>query len=459
MAAVLPGSWLKAELELAAGGWVKTEEPEVTVPNTAVSAAGLGVTLETVLVAAGALGVSAVTGPVLGVVAAVTAGGAGTEREEAGGAASALASGTPVAAGVASAEGARRLVLVAAAPRLLPVGWASAGSFLMESGVCRGAWGSGADGCGPRSEAVGAETSLLPGFSGTDDDVASSVPLAEDAGRVGADAELRRPPNDIMGNDVGWEVAVVADGGADGGAVLLVCWLPNEKLVLPPLRDTPLKLTSPEDPALVRGRPPKTPAEAPLALVPAAGACVAAAPEAAPGSSAGLPTAGGPAKENPEGRTGVLAGWALVRLADAALLAGLVPSSAWPTRSPEKLPRVSPAGELGNRRSPDLDGGVSSLPGGVPRAIPDGAAGLPLKGAGSPGGAGAAPGAFDAAVAAEGDGLSETVSGKGLPPPPNENVSSWLDSLAGGAAPGKTKKAENRRDVAERDRHLSTGHF
>lgn len=47
--AVLLESWLNAELELAAGGCVKTEEPEVAVPNTAVSVAGVGVLLETVL--------------------------------------------------------------------------------------------------------------------------------------------------------------------------------------------------------------------------------------------------------------------------------------------------------------------------------------------------------------------------------------------------------------------------
>lgn len=214
----LLASWLKAELELAAGGWVKTEEPEVTVPNTAASAAGPGVALETALVAVGALGVSAVTGPALGAAAAVTAVGPGAEREGAGEAASALTSGTPAAAGSASAEGARRLVLVAAAPGPLPTGWAGTGSFLAASGVCRGAWGGRADGCGPGSGAVDAETSLLPGFSGTDGDVASSVPLAEDAGGAGVGAELRRPPNDTTGKDVGWEVAEVADGGADGGA-------------------------------------------------------------------------------------------------------------------------------------------------------------------------------------------------------------------------------------------------
>lgn len=196
---------------------MKTEEPEVTVPNATESTAGLGAALAAALV--GALGASAVTGPALGVGAVVTAGCPGADRE--GEAGSVLASGTPVAAAVASAEGAERLELGAAASGLLPAGWAGAGSFSAGSGVCRGAWGGGADGCGPKSEAADAEASLVPSFSDKDGDVASSVPFAEGIGRVGADAELRRPPNDKVENEVGRGVAVVAGGGADGGAVPL----------------------------------------------------------------------------------------------------------------------------------------------------------------------------------------------------------------------------------------------
>lgn len=193
---------------------MKTEEPEVTVPNATESAAGLGAALAV----AGALGASAGTGPALGVGAAVTAGCPGAERDG-GEAGSVLTSGTPVAAAVASAEGAGRLELGAAASGLLPVGWAGAGSFFTGSGVCRGAWGSGADCWGPRSEAADAEVSLVPSFSDKDGDGASSELFAEGTGRVGADAELRRPPNDKVENDVGRGVAVVAGGGADGGAV------------------------------------------------------------------------------------------------------------------------------------------------------------------------------------------------------------------------------------------------
>lgn len=200
---------------------MKTEEPEVTVPNATESTAGLGAALEAALAVGGGLGASAATGPALGVGAAVTAGCTGTEREG-GEAGSVLTSGTPMAAAAASAEGAGRLELGAVGSRLLPVGGAGTGSFFTGSGVCRGAWGSGADCCGPRSEAADAEASLVPSFSDEDGDVTSSVLLAEDTGWVGADAELRRPPNDKVENDVGRGVAVVAGGGADGGAVPLV---------------------------------------------------------------------------------------------------------------------------------------------------------------------------------------------------------------------------------------------
>lgn len=197
---------------------------------------------------------------------------------------------------------------------------------------------------------------------------------------------------------------------------------------------------TPEDPALVRGRLPKTPVEALLVLVLAAGAAVVVVTEEVTAGSAGFPSAGGPAKLKPEGTREALAGCALGRLVDGALPAGLVGSSAWPTRRPEKLPRVSPARELGNS-SPDLDGGVSSLLEGVGTATPEGATGLLPDGADSPGAARAAPVAVDAAVTAEGGELSGMVSDKGLPTPPNGNVSGWLDSLAGSVAPSKRKKS------------------
>lgn len=409
-----------------------TDEPEVTVPNTAVSVAGLGAALWTALEVVGGLDASEVTGNALGVAAAVPAVCPATEGVVGGDAGSVLTSRALVAAGMASTEGARRLALEAAALGLLPTGWAGAGSFFTESEVCRGAWGSGA---------VDTETSLLPGFSGKDNDAVSSVLLAEDAGRVGVAVALRRLLNDKVGNDVGRGVVVVAGGGADRGPGLPACWFPNEKLVLLPLREIPPKLSAPEEPALVSGRLPKTLVVELLVLVAVAGGVTVVLVTEVPGGSVCFPNTGGPVKLNPEGTSGVLVGCALVTLVHEALLAGFVESSAWPTRSPEKLPRVSPAKELGNSSSPNLDG-VSNLLEGVERAIPEGATGLPLNGADSPGEAVAAPLAFDGVIR-EGEELSGTVSYKGLPPPPKENVSSWFDSLAGGVAPCVAVKLED----------------
>lgn len=200
---------------------------------------------------------------------------------------------------------------------------------------------------------------------------------------------------------------------------------------------------TPGDPALVRGSPPKTPVEALLVLVLAAGTPVVVVTVEVTGGSTGFPSTGGLAKLNPVGTREVLAGGALPRLVGGALLAAFVASSVWPTRSPEKLPRVSPAKELGNRSSPDLAGGVSSLLVGLESATPAGAAGLLPDRAGSPGGTLVAPVELDAAVTAEGAKLSGMVSGKGLPAPPNENVSGWLGSLAGGVAPCVAVKVED----------------
>lgn len=366
----------------------------MAVPNVAVSVAGLGAMLATELEVVGGTGLSTATGPVPGAAAAVTAGCPGAESTGAGDAGSVLTSGTTDAAGVASALGATRLGPDAAGPGLLTVGGPKAASFLTESDTCRGAGGRGADGCCPRSEPVDAAASLLSGFSGEADDVASSVLFAEDAGRVGADAGLRRLPNDKVGNEAGRGAAVVADGGVDGGTAPLVCWLPKGKPVLLPLGAVPLKAAAAGDAVLVRGRPPKMPVEELLVLAPAAaGAPAAAVTEEVTGGSACFPDMGEPVKPNPDGAAGVLVGWALARLVDGALTAGFVASSAWPTRSPEKLPRVSPAKELGNRSSPNLDGGVPSLPEAAERAIPEGAAGRLLEGAGSAGEAPAPAGA------------------------------------------------------------------
>lgn len=368
--------------------------------------------LETGLEVVGEPDVSTAKGPVLGSIAAARAACPGTTKVGGGEAASALSSEPPVAAGMASMEGAMRLVLAAAVLGLLTAGCTGTSSFLTESGVCGGAWGGWAACCCTRSEAVGVETSLLPDFSATAGDVTSSVFFPEDMGREGADAELRRLPNDKVGNEAGGGVAVVADGDAEDDTVLLLCWLPNAKLPLLPLKEVPPKLITPEAPVLVSGRLPKMPAVEPLApvLAAAGGAAAEAGTEEGTGVSAGFTSTAGLVKLKPEDALEVLAGWPLVRPVEEALLAGLVDSSAWPTRSPEKLPRVSPARELGNRSSPSLDGGVSSLLAAVESGTPAGAVGLLPEGAESPGGAVAAPGVLGPGVTVEGVGLSGTVS-------------------------------------------------
>lgn len=70
----------------------------------------------------------------------------------------------------------------------------------------------------------------------------------------------------------------------------------------------------------------------------------------------------------------------------------------------------------------------------VGTVIPEGAAGLLLDGAESPEEA-VVTEVLGAEVAPVGGEFPGTVSQKGLPPPPNENASSWLDSLVGGAGP------------------------
>lgn len=373
--------------------------------------AGPAAVLETGLEVVGEADVSTAKGPMLGSVAAARAVCPGTAKLEGGEAASALTSGPPAATGVASTEGATRLVLDDAGPGLLTAGCTGTGSFLTGSGGCGGAWGGWAACCCTSSEAVGAETSLLPGFSGAADAVTSSVLFPEDMGREGADTELRRLPKDNVGNDAGGGVAVVVDGGAGDGTVLLLCWLPNEKLALLPLK-VPPKLITPEGPALVSGRLPKMPVEElPVPVLAAAGgAAVVAAAEEGTGGSTGFTSTAGVVKLKPEDTLEVLAGWPLMRPVEEALLAGFVESSAWPTRSPEKLPRVSPAREFGNRSSPNLDGGVSSLLAAAEGGIPAGAAGLLPEGAESPEEAAAAPGVLGPGVTVEGGALSATVS-------------------------------------------------
>lgn len=442
--AVLLESWLNAELELAAGGCVKTEEPEVAVPNTAVSVAEAGALLEAVLEVLGVPDASLAAEPAPRRTAAATAACPGPAKVEAGAVASVLLSGPPGATGVASVD-ATRLAADAGGLGLLSVACTRTGSVLTGSEVCREAWGGWVD-CGcPGREGADAETSLWPDFSGTADGVASSMLLPEDTGREEVDAELRRPPNDKVGKDAGREGATEVDvGAADDTVLLLVCWFPNEKLVLLPARDAPPKLMSPEGPALVRGRLPKTAAEELLVLTPRdeTGVAGAGATEDVTVGSIGFPNTEVLGKLNPEG----LGGWAPARLVDEALLTGFAESSAWPTRSPEKLPSVSPVREPGNRNSPSLDVGVSNLLEAVDTVIPEEAAGLLLGGTESPGEA-VVTEVLGADMAPVGGELPGMVSQKGLPPPPNENASSWFGSLMGGTDPGVAVGLQDGADV------------
>lgn len=94
----------------------------MTVANTAVSVAGPGALLGTVLEEVGVPGIA------LTAVAVCS----GTEKEKVGGATSVLTSGTAVVAAAASAAGAMWLALELG---LLTAGWTRAGSLFPESGV------------------------------------------------------------------------------------------------------------------------------------------------------------------------------------------------------------------------------------------------------------------------------------------------------------------------------------
>lgn len=114
---------------------MKTEESEVAIPNTGVSVAGPGAALQTPLEVVAGLDVSGATGMVLEAPGAEMVAGPGTETVGPGDGTSVLMSGTPGAAGAASAAGTRTLVLAASVLGLLMAGWVRAGSFFPESGV------------------------------------------------------------------------------------------------------------------------------------------------------------------------------------------------------------------------------------------------------------------------------------------------------------------------------------
>lgn len=417
---------------------MKTEEPEVTAPNTAVSAVGPGALLLSGLEVEAA---STDVGPVPGAVAAVAAACPGAVKEGVEDMASALPS-RPLGADGAAPGGPGRLALGAAGLGLLATGCTRMGSFFTGSEACRGPCGGWAACNCTGSVTVDLEPSLLPGFSGAAGDTASSVLFPEDAGREGAGAVLRRPLKDKVGNDAGRGVAGVVTGRVGDSAVSLVCWLPKEKMALLPLSDAPPKPTVPEGPPLASGRLLKTPAEGPPVpvLVLASGTAVLALTAEVAGGSAGFPSTGELLKLKPEAVLGVLAGCAPAKLGDGDLVAGFAESSTWPTRSPEKLPSVSPAKEVGNKSSPSLDGGASGLP--VGSGDPGDAPGLLPEGGGSHREA-AVLAALGAGTRPEGVALSGTVSWKGLLPPLKGSASSWFESLVGDAAPGAAVKLED----------------
>lgn len=357
---------------------------EVTVLNTEASAVGPGALLEAGTEVTGAAKESTATGPTPDAVVAGTLACPGAWKLVAGDTASSV-SGLPGAGGAVSAGVPGRLAPGVVRPGLLATGCRTVGSFFTSSEACGAVCGA-PGGC-VGSAIVEAEPSLLPGFSGEAGNKASSVLFPEDTGGEGVGAEIRRPPKDNMGNDAGRGVAVVAAGTEGDNAVSLVCGLPNEKTVLLPLNDAPIKPAAPEGPALVSGTLLKTPAEglAVPVLVVAVGAAGLAVPVEVVRDSAGFPSTGELLKLKLELTVEVLAGCTPTRLGEGDLLGGFTESSTGPTRRPEKLPRVSPAKELGNKSSPSLFGGASGLLAAVGSVAPEGAPGLLLEAGGSPG--------------------------------------------------------------------------
>lgn len=143
--------------------------------------------------------------------------GPGTEMVGPGDGKPALMSGTPGAAGAASAAGTRTLVLAASVLGLLMAGWVRAGSFFPESGVWfePGEAGLVAAAPGGRQLMRGLITAWLRAEPMTQ---LLLELLPEPVGRVGADPELRGLPNDKVGSD-GQGVAV------DAGRRRVLCCL------------------------------------------------------------------------------------------------------------------------------------------------------------------------------------------------------------------------------------------
>lgn len=101
----------------------------------------------------------------------------------------------------------------------------------------------------------------------------------------------------------------------------------------------PPRLNTPEDPVLVIWMVPK---RLPVALVLTDVVAVPADVTDDELASPAFPNDRGAPKVNPEGTVDALVDCVPATLMDGAFVVVLTLSSAWPTRSPEKLPRVSP---------------------------------------------------------------------------------------------------------------------
>lgn len=407
--------WLNAEPEeLEFGGWENTEEPAEVGTNTEAPTAGLWTQVGTSAAAAGVLVASA--GEAMVVAEAVTemVWSCGTEAEAAGGT-GAFSSLMEAGVAMASGGGATDAVLE---PTVSPAAvWDTGGSFMgSESCIC----GCGA--CVVVGEDSGASFSV---FSEADSSLASPPPLLEVAAGAAFCDELKKFPNE---RDV--EVGT-AEGAEVDALMLLACWIPNEKLSLFPLE--PPRLNTPGDPAVIWTLP-KIP---PVALVlMEVGAVPADVTDGEVASPAFPSTRGGP-KTNPEGDVDVLVDCAPAALVDGVLVAVLALSSAWPTRSPEKLPRVSPDRLLRNKLSPGLAGGMSNLPEAAEGAEDVVAAGLfDWVPSAEELFATTAPEALAGLREPKAKELSGTAPN--LEPPASENESGWVDSLAG-AVNGRQK--------------------
>lgn len=412
VAVVSPAGWLNAEPEeLEFGGWENTEEPAEVATNTEAPTAGLWTHVGTPAAAVSVLAASAGEAMVVAEAASEMLWSCGTEAEAAGGT-GAFSSLVEAGVAMASGGGATDAVLeptVLVSPAAV---WDAGGSLTgSESCIC------GCGVCVVGGEDSGASFSDV--FSEADSSLASPPPLIELAAGAAVCDGLKRFPNE---RDV---EAGRAEGAEVDVLMLLACWIPKEKLSLFPLE--PARLNTPGEPVLVIWTLPK---RLPVALVLMEVGAVPADVTDVEVASPAFPNIRGLPKTNPEGDVDALVDCAPAALVDGVLVVVLALSSAWPTRSPEKLPRVSPDRLLRNKVSPGLDWGISNLPEAVDGAEDIVAAGLfDWVPSAEELFATAAPEALAGLREPKAKELSGTAPN--LEPPASENESGWVDSLAG----------------------------